>query len=125
MVQLVSVLCIYCYIANDLVITDETDNDGRVTNVLKLLHVRLDTTKQYFDQFQKGFKPMNVLNVLLLCCIWCSYIQMSKTFQGKLALTPYIITRDETAEFANSVVLDEVAHNEPPHLDLHCLPSSP
>ena len=26
--------------------------------------------------------------------------------------------------FANSVNLDEVAHNEPPHLDLHCLPSS-
>ena len=27
-------------------------------------------------------------------------------------------------EFANSVDLDEVAHHEPPHLDLHCLPSS-
>ena len=27
-------------------------------------------------------------------------------------------------EFANSVDPDEVAHNEPPHLDLHCLPSS-
>ena len=28
------------------------------------------------------------------------------------------------AEFANSVDHDEVAHNEPPQLDLHCLPSS-
>ena len=28
------------------------------------------------------------------------------------------------AEFANSVDLDEVAHVEPPHLDLHYLPSS-
>ena len=28
------------------------------------------------------------------------------------------------AEFANSVDLDEVAHNGPPHLDLHCLPCS-
>ena len=28
------------------------------------------------------------------------------------------------AEFANSVDLDEVAQNEPFHLDLHCLPSS-
>ena len=28
------------------------------------------------------------------------------------------------AEFANSIDLDEVAHNEPPHLDLQCLPSS-
>ena len=27
------------------------------------------------------------------------------------------------AEFANSIDLDEVAHHEPPHLDLHCLPS--
>ena len=26
--------------------------------------------------------------------------------------------------FANSVDLDEVADKEPPHLDLHCLPSS-
>ena len=34
-------------------------------------------------------------------------------------------TRDANiAEFANSVDLDEVAHNEPLHLDLHCLPSS-
>ena len=28
------------------------------------------------------------------------------------------------AEFANIVDLDEVADNEPPHLDLPCLPSS-
>ena len=27
----------------------------------------------------------------------------------------------QIVEFANSVDLDEVAHNEPPHLDLHCL----
>ena len=29
------------------------------------------------------------------------------------------------AEFANRVDPDEVAHNEPPHQDLHYLPSSP
>ena len=28
------------------------------------------------------------------------------------------------AEFTNSVDLDEVALYEPPHLDLHCLPST-
>ena len=33
-------------------------------------------------------------------------------------------TRDKNAEFANSIDLDEVAHSEPPHLDLHCMPSS-
>ena len=27
-------------------------------------------------------------------------------------------------EFANSVDLNEAAHNEPPHLDLNCLPFS-
>ena len=30
----------------------------------------------------------------------------------------------QIAEFANSIDLDEVAHYELPHLDLHCLPSS-
>ena len=30
----------------------------------------------------------------------------------------------QIAEFANSIDLDEVAHDEPPHLDLYCLPSS-
>ena len=33
-------------------------------------------------------------------------------------------TETKIAEFANNVDLDEVAHNEPPHLDLHYLPSS-
>ena len=28
-----------------------------------------------------------------------------------------------TAEFTNSIDPDEVAHNEPPHQDLHCLSS--
>ena len=53
-----------------------------------------------------------------------------------LALSVYLLTiisekvstfsvqETNTAEFANSVDLDEVAYNEPPHLDLHCLPSS-
>ena len=33
------------------------------------------------------------------------------------------VPETKIAEFANRVDLDEVAHNEPPHLDLHCLPS--
>ena len=36
----------------------------------------------------------------------------------------FLNTRDEIAEFANSVDLDEVALYEPPHLDVHSLPSS-
>ena len=31
------------------------------------------------------------------------------------------VPETKISEFANSVDLDEVAHNEPPHLDLHCL----
>ena len=31
------------------------------------------------------------------------------------------VPETKIAEFANSIDLDEVAHNEPPHLDLHCL----
>ena len=34
------------------------------------------------------------------------------------------LSATKIAEFANSVVLDEVAHHEPPHLDLHCSPTS-
>ena len=30
----------------------------------------------------------------------------------------------KTAEFANSIDLDEMAHNEPPHQNLHCSPAS-
>ena len=30
----------------------------------------------------------------------------------------------KTAKFTDSVDPDEAAHNEPPHLDLHCLSSS-
>ena len=40
---------------------------------------------------------------------------------GKTTLS---IPEMKTAESANSLDLDEVAHNEPPHLDLQCLPSS-
>ena len=39
------------------------------------------------------------------------------------ALNPFS-TSDKKAEFANSTDLDEVAHYEPLHLDLHCLPTS-
>ena len=43
-----------------------------------------------------------------------------KSKEGINSLT----TRDENSWIANSVDLDEVAHDEPPHQDLHCLPSS-
>ena len=35
-----------------------------------------------------------------------------------------LTTRKEIADYASSIDLDVVAHNEPPLLDLQCLPSS-
>ena len=47
----------------------------------------------------------------------------------KFLLTTYKLFKYQrrkyaVAEFANSIDLDEVAHHEPPHLDLNYLPSS-
>ena len=55
------------------------------------------------------------LQSLLLSCI------------GNISGKKYMLTRKhktKIAEFANSVDLNKVAHNEPPHQDLHCLPSN-
>ena len=46
-----------------------------------------------------------------------------KSNAERLIITPKL-PETKIAEFANSVDLDEVAHHEPPHLDVHCLPSS-
>ena len=35
-----------------------------------------------------------------------------------------LVPDTKLAEFANSLDLNEVAHNEPPHLDLHSLPAN-
>ena len=54
-------------------------------------------------------------------------VQYSMVFPWKLPKTMFLtllVPEMKIAEFAKSVNLDEVAHNEPPHLDLHCLPSS-
>ena len=39
-------------------------------------------------------------------------------------LSTLSVPKTKIAESANIVDLDEVAHHELPHLDLHCLPSS-
>ena len=44
--------------------------------------------------------------------------------KGDVSMLTLKVPETEIAEFANSVDLVEVAHHEPPHLDLHCLPSS-
>ena len=50
----------------------------------------------------------------------CCFLYLLHVVQFCLWLVP----ETKIAEFANSVDLGEVAHNEPPHLDLHCLHSS-
>ena len=42
------------------------------------------------------------------------------TFCLHLGTLTLSIPETKVAEFANSIDFDEMAHNEPPHLDLHC-----
>ena len=51
---------------------------------------------------------------------YCRYGSEPKHFVCRLPNAP----GTKIAKFANSIELDEVAHYEPPHLDLHCLPCS-
>ena len=44
--------------------------------------------------------------------------------KGIFSLLTLHVPVTKIAEFANSIDLDEVAHNESPHLDLHCLVAS-
>ena len=54
-----------------------------------------------------------------LCCL---QIQLVLSFALKMVNS--LSTRKEIAEFANSMDLNEVAHDELPHPDLKCLPCS-
>ena len=65
-----------------------------------------------FLQFEKKNHVMMISSSGLFVCTLCPKCSTLKLPETKLA------------EFANSVDLDEVAHHEPPHLDLHYLPSS-
>ena len=55
---------------------------------------------------------------------------MTSIIQGKSVFYYQMLTltlktpKMKRMKFANSADPDEVAHNEPPHLDLHCLPSN-
>ena len=51
------------------------------------------------------------------------YILVSFITENCQELT-LLVAETKIAEFANCVDLDEVAQKEPPHLDLHCFPSS-
>ena len=41
---------------------------------------------------------------------------------GKICINNDKVPKLKTLVFATRVDQDEAAHNEPPHLDLHCLP---
>ena len=64
-------------------------------------------------------KNMSFIDIII---IFFLFIENKDTASLNLTLK---LPVTKTAEFANSVDLDEVAHNEPPHVDLHCLPCSP
>ena len=54
------------------------------------------------------------------CISW-----LSSVFLSLLCIPPFNpeVPEMKIVELTNSVDLDKVAHNEPPHQDLHCLPS--
>ena len=52
----------------------------------------------------------------------CQIARFSVSFSESDGVSGGVL--DALTEFANSVDLDEVAHHEPPHLALHCLPTS-
>ena len=53
-----------------------------------------------------------------------TFVAVHSVFCFVLWLNSLSLPGTKIAEFANGVDLDEVAHIEPPHLDLHCLHSS-
>ena len=53
-----------------------------------------------------------------------SGVPIFKTFMVIFGSLTLYVPETKIAEFANRVALVEVTHNEPHHLDLHCLPSS-
>ena len=57
--------------------------------------------------------------------ISCHFSKPSKSTENGQTKQNFITfcARNEISSFANSVDSDEVAQNEPPHLNLHCLPS--
>ena len=79
----------------------------RATNKLKSLKKLVD------DWRQKKFAAES-LTGWLMC-------KKSTHLCGVLILK---VPRTKIVDFSNNVDPDEVAHNEPPHLDLHCLSSS-
>ena len=50
--------------------------------------------------------------------------QQYKNSNNQYFVFGMLTVKTKIAEFAKSVDLDEVAYDEPPQLDLHCLPSS-
>ena len=63
----------------------------------------------------------------LFCSLPLFFFQLARLHAHLSSLQSFLtlqLPETHIAEFANSVDLDEVAHNEPPYLDLHCLPSS-
>ena len=84
---------------------------------LKLLSLE-NTDKPYLLELFRSFR--------VTVFVFASRTNQRRTMKVTLVIVSIFLkslgTRDENSrKFANSVGLGEVAHNEPPHLDLHCL----
>ena len=65
---------------------------------------------------------LTISNIKMICNFPAAKAVLS--FVISYCLLTLSVPETKTAEFANSVDLNEVAHNEPSHLDLYCLSSS-
>ena len=70
------------------------------------------------------FQYSDQLISLFIIHEYCIPVKYPVSRQWLTKRLTFYLPETKTAEFANSVDLDEVARNEPPHLDLHCLPIS-
>ena len=71
------------------------------------------------DHYEPPHQDLRCLQIQLFLPL---VVKELTTLQVKDLFSLYV-PETKIAEFANSVDLDEVAHNEPPHADLPCLPS--
>ena len=96
-----------------------TQEQVRNSRDKRAISVRATEVLLHIDSTGPGQKSLDKIEIPTSIAI-CFFVSKGTPCRS---LTPQV-PETEIAAFAKSVVLDVVAHNEPPHLDLHWLPSS-
>ena len=92
----------------------------------KLVHIQ-----SYYDKQKKNKIQKKVSSLVQICFPkrkQNNFTEWEINFKSEFPYTSLsgqcTVLETKIAELANSVDLDEVAHNEPPHLELYCLGSN-